>query len=214
MKTDIGLIIKQLRDEKNLKQNELAEALGLKVSAISNYENGVSSPSYTILLDFANYFGVETDYLLGRKKEKSEVAEKKKDPNTIILYPYQANAGQVHEYSQKWVNKSSIKEYVLPGLVKPNSVAFMIEGDSMTPNFGNGSIIVCEKAEYIDLPRSAAAVLVCREAVYFKQILPVVGSSEIELKSINSEESPPFPILRDDVREIYKPYLHIRRIKP
>jgi transcriptional regulator with XRE-family HTH domain len=210
----LSLRIKELRAKLNFTQVQLSEKLDIKVTTISGYESGKSTPSYKDLIRLADFFEVEIDYLVGRKEEKSEVAEKKKDPNTIILYPYQANAGQVHEYSQKWLNKSSIKEYVLPGLVKPNSVAFMIEGDSMTPNFGNGSIIVCEKAEFIDLPRSAAAVLVCREAVYFKQILPVLGSSEIELKSINSEESPPFPILRDDVREIYKPYLHIRRIKP
>jgi transcriptional regulator with XRE-family HTH domain len=210
----MSLIIKDLRLEKKYSQAEVAAAIGVSLRTYVYIEKGDVELTEKKIVALADYFEVETDYLLGRKKEKSEVAEKKKDPNTIILYPYQANAGQVHEYSQKWVNKSSIKEYVLPGLVKPNSVAFMIEGDSMTPNFGNGSIIVCEKAEFIDLPRSAAAVLVCREAVYFKQILPVVGSSEIELKSINSEESPPFPILRDDVREIYKPYLHIRRIKP
>ncbi len=39
-----NLIIKRI--EKNLSQKELAQLIGLKNQAISNYENGRSNPSY------------------------------------------------------------------------------------------------------------------------------------------------------------------------
>lgn len=61
--------IKSLRLEAGWKQADLAEALHTSVSVISNYENG-REPPYDILVQFAQYFGVTTDYLLGLSSTK------------------------------------------------------------------------------------------------------------------------------------------------
>lgn len=56
--------LKMLRSEAGCKQSDLAEALHTSVSVISNYENG-REPPLGMLMQFAQYFGVTTDYLLG-----------------------------------------------------------------------------------------------------------------------------------------------------
>ena len=62
----IGDTLANLRKEKELGQKEMASLLNLSVGTISNYENGVHSPDLETLCKLADFFGVTTDYLLGR----------------------------------------------------------------------------------------------------------------------------------------------------
>lgn len=61
-----GAILAQLRHEKEIGQKELAACLKVSVGTVSNYENNVHSPDLATLRRLADYFGVTTDYLLGR----------------------------------------------------------------------------------------------------------------------------------------------------
>ena len=63
---DFGQILTNLREEKGIYQKELAIYLNVTISTISNYENGVHLPDLNTLCLIADYFGVTTDYLLGR----------------------------------------------------------------------------------------------------------------------------------------------------
>ena len=65
--------IKDLRIENGLTQKELAKILQSSDKNIWAYENGVASPPIDILIAYANYFGVSTDYLLGRTDELGAV---------------------------------------------------------------------------------------------------------------------------------------------
>jgi len=58
--------IKNLRQSKELNQVQLAERLGVKKQSISNWENDNIMPSIDMLVKIADFFGVSTDYLLGR----------------------------------------------------------------------------------------------------------------------------------------------------
>lgn len=60
----IGNKIATLRKQKNMKQNELAEALYVTHQAVSKWENGKSIPSIEILYDLTQLFNVSIDYLL------------------------------------------------------------------------------------------------------------------------------------------------------
>ena len=63
---ETGAILTALRRERGLGQKEMAAYLSLSTGTISNYENGVHSPDLNTLCRLADYFGVTTDYLLGR----------------------------------------------------------------------------------------------------------------------------------------------------
>lgn len=61
---DLGEKIRTLRKAKNMKQQELAEKLGVHSKHISRYENNLSKPSLEILLKLRDIFGVSLDYLV------------------------------------------------------------------------------------------------------------------------------------------------------
>lgn len=61
----MGEKLKSLRLEKNLTQKQIADRIGLAISAVSSYESGTRYPTYETLIKFARIFHVSTDYLLG-----------------------------------------------------------------------------------------------------------------------------------------------------
>ncbi len=58
--------IKDLRDDMDLRQSDLAKATGIDQRTISNYETGKTVPDAYALVQLANYFDVSIDYLLCR----------------------------------------------------------------------------------------------------------------------------------------------------
>ncbi len=56
--------LQELRIEKNLSQNEVAQNLGITQQAYSRYEREERELGYELLKKFANFFDVSVDYLL------------------------------------------------------------------------------------------------------------------------------------------------------
>nr|DAG41576.1 MAG TPA: repressor protein [Caudoviricetes sp.]DAO63684.1 MAG TPA: repressor protein [Bacteriophage sp.] len=75
-------ILKLLRSEKNMSQQELADALGISKSAINMYERGERQPKFEILEQIADYFNVDMDYLLGRTSKTTKII----NPNTLAAH--------------------------------------------------------------------------------------------------------------------------------
>lgn len=65
MNESMGHIIKRLRKEHNLTQEELAEQLNISAPAISKWENGTAMPDISQIVPLASIFGVRTDVLFG-----------------------------------------------------------------------------------------------------------------------------------------------------
>ena len=55
-----------LRKQKNIKQSELGEMVGLTYTAISDIERGRRTTTIEKLVAIADYFDVSIDYLVGR----------------------------------------------------------------------------------------------------------------------------------------------------
>ena len=66
--------LKELRSEKNLTLAQLANDLKTTPQVISRYERGEREPDLATLSVIAVYFGVSTDYLLGREDDFGNVA--------------------------------------------------------------------------------------------------------------------------------------------
>lgn len=62
-----GNILMNLRMNNGLLQKELAQNLGISVSAIGMYEHNRRQPDHDTLKKIANYFNVSIDYLLENK---------------------------------------------------------------------------------------------------------------------------------------------------
>ena len=57
--------IKKYRKEMNLTQEELAEAFGVTVGAVSKWESGSTVPDIVTMMELADFFNVSMDVLLG-----------------------------------------------------------------------------------------------------------------------------------------------------
>lgn len=76
--------IAELRNAKELTQQQLADILKLTRGRLNNYEQGIREPDYTTLQNIADFFGVTVDYLLGRDTEYAPQAEKK--PKDLLKF--------------------------------------------------------------------------------------------------------------------------------
>ena len=70
---DIGKIIKKLRKENNMTQEDLANKLGITRGAVSLYEQDKRKIDYKSINKLADIFGVSSDYILGRVEKKDQV---------------------------------------------------------------------------------------------------------------------------------------------
>ncbi len=59
----IGQRITELRNEKNISQNQLAAALGVSRQAVSKWENGQSTPDPMKIIKLAEFLGTDVEYL-------------------------------------------------------------------------------------------------------------------------------------------------------
>ena len=71
MNTTLGTRIAALRREKEWKQDELAEKLGVSPQAVSKWENAQTCPDISLLPLLATILGVSVDELLTGKKEEA-----------------------------------------------------------------------------------------------------------------------------------------------
>ncbi len=58
--------IRALREDRDLKQRELAEILGVSQNTYSQYETGVIAYTDQVLIKLADFYGVSIDYLTDR----------------------------------------------------------------------------------------------------------------------------------------------------
>ncbi|MDI9261275.1 helix-turn-helix domain-containing protein [Alicyclobacillus sendaiensis] len=55
----------ELRTQRNLKQRDLAEFLGIALRSWQRYEAGEREPTVDQLMELARFFGVSLDYMVG-----------------------------------------------------------------------------------------------------------------------------------------------------
>ena len=62
--------IRALREDRDLSQKQLSQALHCSQQVYSNYELGQRDIPTAILIALADFYGTSTDYILGRTDEK------------------------------------------------------------------------------------------------------------------------------------------------
>ena len=68
--------LKDLREDKDLRQEDVAEILGISQTVYSRYERGFQTIPVIHLLKLADYYQVSTDYILGRTNNNTPYAAK------------------------------------------------------------------------------------------------------------------------------------------
>ena len=79
---EFSQILKQLRAERGMSQQEVADRLGLNKQAVSQYERGVRNPSFEIAEMLADIFNVDLNYLLGYSDKVARLSGDHTDPTS------------------------------------------------------------------------------------------------------------------------------------
>lgn len=70
--------IRDLREDRDLRQIDVAAATGIDQKTLSNYETGKTNPNSVAIVKLAQFFSVTADYILGLEevnlRNKSDVA--------------------------------------------------------------------------------------------------------------------------------------------
>lgn len=71
---NFGCRLRYLRSKVHMSQKELANALGLSINAISQYETNKRFPDQKGIVNMCRFFNVSADYMLGLSDVLSPVA--------------------------------------------------------------------------------------------------------------------------------------------
>ncbi|MCL2847046.1 MAG: helix-turn-helix domain-containing protein [Firmicutes bacterium] len=66
---NLGKRVYELRRERELSQQEVADAIGVSQTTIGRIENGKIDVGSSTLLELAKFFNISSDYLLGIEEE-------------------------------------------------------------------------------------------------------------------------------------------------
>lgn len=135
----IGLRLKALRKERNLRGEDVAKAVGVKPTTYVRWETGTNSPNRK-LIALAKFFNVSTDYLMtGAESLKDE-------KRNIVRVPVlgRVAAGIPIDAIQEiegW------EEMYKPGAKEGEYFALHIKGSSMEPRMREGDIVIVRRTE-------------------------------------------------------------------
>lgn len=146
---DTGDIIKKLRKEHKLTQEDLGAIIGVQKSAIAKYENGrVENLKRSTIEKLATYFNVSPSYILGIQEGVDINLPTPEVTRTINIYePLSCGSGLFVD--DNLVTTMSVPESMLP---KGKKVLFgqYASGDSMVnKGINDGDLLIFSKEECV-----------------------------------------------------------------
>lgn len=82
-------ILKQLRESKGFKIQDVAKKIGMQYTMCREYETGSRNLGMSAAMKFANFYGVSLDYLMGREPAKNPLdALSLSDADKFIVQAY------------------------------------------------------------------------------------------------------------------------------
>ena len=81
----LGARLQELRKQKGLTQEQLAEKLNITNQSVSKWEKDINAPDITLLVELADLFETSVDYLLGRGENKPMVNTTHKSIDQLVF---------------------------------------------------------------------------------------------------------------------------------
>ena len=79
----IGSFLKELRNNNNLTQEQLAEKFGVSQRSVSRWENGNTMPDISVLIELADYYDVDLREILNGERKTETMKEDLKE--TLVM---------------------------------------------------------------------------------------------------------------------------------
>ena len=102
MKTRLGESIRNLRRKSGFTQEQLAEALGVSVSAVHKWETGKAAPELEMLVDIAEFFETSVDAMLNYGWEKLSMG---KAAEKLVQFSVDKNLDEGIQFAEKMLQK-------------------------------------------------------------------------------------------------------------
>ncbi len=150
--------LRELREQKQMTQEELGKIFGVDRATISRYETGTRDPDPELLRKFADFFGVTTDYLLGRTHDPRPISSIEQllpeaiplDKSRLVAIPIY---GEIRAGEPMFVNEEVLGyQYVLEDEVKNGDYFFLlVKGDSMiNARICEGDLVLVRKQNWLE----------------------------------------------------------------
>lgn len=123
----IGRFLAELRHERNLTQEQLAEQLGTSNKTISRWENGNYMPPLEMLMELSEFYSVSINELLSGKRLDSNEIQSAAEENlkeTLKVSAFTVEERKAY-FTQKWKREHSF-ELILGMIVLLSALAFGI----------------------------------------------------------------------------------------
>lgn len=196
-----GAKIKTLRKNKKMTQQELGDKVGVSNSAIANYEKGFRAPLQDTLFKLAEEFEVSINDFFPPTQTQ--------DINTIYNNLKPERQTKVYQFAEYQLEEQNNKVVPLVGATAanpqaleyadtindisintdvPNSAdcALVVRGDSMEPDYMDGSIVFYKRQEMVE-SGELAIIEIDGEAVTFKKIIFDYDNQQVILRSLNTD---------------------------
>lgn len=210
----LGPVIKMVRKNKNMTQEELADKIGVSKAAISQIENGQTRPSkdnYDKLQDILNFESSLPEYeklirddlqIVHHGKRKKTSSEPKE--GYLPYYDMVVTAGPVGVYSDE--DNSSPLFYMDIPLFRDCSQYFRVSGDSMYPKYRNGDIVAVKQIKNKELILWGETYLIVTKGEDYRTVKTLEPCTDNHERICLVSENPkykPVMLQSEDVHELY-----------
>ena len=177
-------LLKTLRTQRGMTQQEVARRLGITRQAYSNYEAGLREPDYGTLCALADLFGCTADRLMGREPTEEPCAR------IPILGTVKGGFDRLAQQEYEGYEPADV--------AAPDEYFFLrVTGDSMAPQIQAGDLALIHSQDTIESGQLGVVLLEDDEAT-LKRI--VFSGRNVILQPFNSAYSP--VVLRGDACRI------------
>lgn len=138
--------LRYLRNQRGESLSKIATYLNVTVQTISNYEIGKRDMSPDTLVKLAEYFGVTTDYLLGKDNNNNE------SQRLYYMCPvYGAISAGQPNWAEECIEGRIPIDPVLFNIINPEEHFFLrVNGESMNKEIPNGSYALIHKQDVVE----------------------------------------------------------------
>lgn len=185
--------LKELRKAAKLTQAELAGKISSAQTTIAGWESGAREPDFEMVDRLADFFGVTTDYLIGRE-DTSDPARKKGVRIPVLGH---IPAGIPIEAIEDVLDHEEIPvEWTMGG---KEYFALRIQGNSMSPKYLENDIIIFQKSPDCDSGKECAVIVNGDDATFKKVIKQTNG---IILQPLNIADFEPVFYSNEDIENL------------
>lgn len=131
MKVLLAQKLREFRKKQGLTQEQLAEAMGVTVGAVSKWESGASTPDVSLILELADFFETSVDVLLGYTQQSASLEDSVCRLRELrIQKEYEAAFREAEKALQRFPNNfqvvyESARIYQLAGLERCDKAALI-----------------------------------------------------------------------------------------